>query len=356
MATLDELLAAQMPSENDVLADNPWYMAGRQIQGMQAPQAQNNTQAFLLPLIQGLAGGGLMGLGKDQAFKSAYDQYSSNPLLKAMVAPQPGVINDEAGNPIASTISSMSPYGNEAMPEGWTPKVGKADLLQALAAKQITDEAAAKKADFESQVDAQIRLKTDPRILAAEGLKTSADIEKDKAKNLREDEKITYDRVTGLDEAKALAAIEPNIKLAAQLVDKTDKASGLAFTKAIIKSLDKTSVISGTEIKVAQDVIPFLEKNLGAQWRSIVKGESELTPKYRRSLLAATMPIYDATGQAYEQKKNEILDVFEKVKGGSRASIPVSTWKPIDLGDGSPPPGMKMQRNKKTGETRFVPL
>jgi hypothetical protein len=350
MATIDELLAGQVPTENDLLADNPWYMAGRQIQGMQAPQPQNNTQALLLPMLQGLAGGGLMGYGKGQAYEAGYDQYRNNPLLKAMVG------SDTVG---ADGQAPLIPYASETMPENWTPKIGKTDLLQALSAKQIMDEAAAKKADFESQVDAQIRLKTDPRILEAEGMKLSADIQKDKAKNLRDDEDTTYKRITALPEATKLAELEPHVKLATNLVNKDDKASAQAFTKAIIKIQDPTSVVSSTELKVAGDVLPFLEKHLGSNWRSIAQGKAELSPTARKAMLAAVLPAYNATGSAYEEKKGRILDIFEQAKGGSRANIPVSTWKPIDLGastGGSPPPGMKMQRNKKTGETRFVPL
>lgn len=321
MATIEELLAGQVPTENDLLADNPWYMAGRQIQGMQAPQPQNNTQALLLPMLQGLAGGSLMGYGKGQAYEAGYDQYRNNPLLKAMVG------SDTVG---ADGTAPLIPYASETMPEGWTPKVGKTDLLQALSAKQIADDAAAKKADIQNQIEAQIAVKTDPRILEAEGLKLSADVAKEKAKNLRDDEDTTYKRIDALPEAKKLAELEPNVKLAAELATKNDKASAQAFTKAIIKIQDPTSVVSSTELKVAQDVVPFLEKHLGAKWREIAQGKSALTPEARKAMLSAVMPVYNATGQAYEEKKGRILDIFEQAKGGNRANIPVSTWKPLE--------------------------
>lgn len=322
MATIEELLAGQVPTENDLLADNPWYMAGRQIQGIQAPQPQNNTQALLLPMLQGLAGGGLMGYGKGQAYEAGYDQYRNNPLLKAMVSSQP------EGADLATI-----PYASETMPEGWTPKIGKTDLLQALSAKQIADEAAAKKADIQNQIEAKIAVETDPRMLEVQGLKVKADVEKEREKNQRADRKQTFDRVTGLEEYKALAQIEPNVKLAAKLANQDDIASAQAFTKALIKIQDKDSVVSNTELKVAQDAVPFFEKYIGSNWRQVAQGKAGLDPKARKAMLAAVMPVYEATGEAYEQKKGLILDEYKNILGGDPTTIPVSTWKPIDLGE-----------------------
>lgn len=105
MATLLDILASGTSGAADYYNDNPFYAAGNTILRTQLPVAQTNSQALLMPFIQGLVGGGLTGYGQRQATEQAYQDYSKNPLLGA-----------------------LGTYGAE-MPSGWSPDVGRKDLL-----------------------------------------------------------------------------------------------------------------------------------------------------------------------------------------------------------------------------------
>lgn len=108
MATsLEQLLAGSYGGTDSYLKKSPWAQAGAQIMQIETPVAQTNAQAFSIPFIQGLLGGGLMGYGKKQATQQAFEDYSKNPLLKGT-------------------------YASGEMPEGWSADTGRTDLLQGL--------------------------------------------------------------------------------------------------------------------------------------------------------------------------------------------------------------------------------
>lgn len=112
MVDITQLLAGSMQDENDYLAQSPYFLGGVNLAKQQvAPR--NNTEAFLLPLLQGLGSGALMGYGRKQAQDEAFKEYKSSPFL-----------------------STLSGYQTEERPENWTPKQGKLDIYAALLANE----------------------------------------------------------------------------------------------------------------------------------------------------------------------------------------------------------------------------
>ena len=130
MATsLEQLLAGSYGGTDSYLKKSPWAQAGAQIMQIEAPVAQTNAQAFSIPFIQGLLGGGLMGYGKKQATQQAFEDYSKNPLLKGT-------------------------YASGEMPEGWSADTGRADLLQGLVRAEAERKAEAEKAKQQAKIEA----------------------------------------------------------------------------------------------------------------------------------------------------------------------------------------------------------
>ena len=129
MATsLEQLLAGSYGGTDSYLKKSPWAQAGAQIMQIETPVAQTNAQAFSIPFIQGLLGGGLMGYGKKQATQQAYQDYAKNPLLKGT-------------------------YTSE-IPEGWSADTGRADLLQGLVRAEAERKAEAEKAKQQAKIEA----------------------------------------------------------------------------------------------------------------------------------------------------------------------------------------------------------
>jgi hypothetical protein len=71
---------AGLASEEEYLKRSPFYMGGAALAQSQLPTATSSTQAFLLPLLQGLGSGTLMGLGRDSAADEMYLDAKSSPF------------------------------------------------------------------------------------------------------------------------------------------------------------------------------------------------------------------------------------------------------------------------------------
>lgn len=115
-----EALAGSVPSEEFYLQNNPLFRSGASVFQAPLPHATSNSEAIFGPLIQGLAGGALVGFGRDQAHRDAFTDAQANPLLNSLSAYAPGA----------------------TMPEDWNPTKAKSDaLLQALNMQQKQAEA-----------------------------------------------------------------------------------------------------------------------------------------------------------------------------------------------------------------------
>lgn len=140
MASIYDLLAGNVPSEQDYLANDPYYIAGRGVLGIQA-KPTTSAEAWIGPLLQGLAGGGLMGLGKTNAAQSAFSDARTSPFLAPLLAAE----TQASALPDYSANSFLAPYLQEEMPEGFTPKQAKADQIMALLLADQNQELAVEK-------------------------------------------------------------------------------------------------------------------------------------------------------------------------------------------------------------------
>jgi hypothetical protein len=131
------LLTGNNSLENQYQANDPWYQAARGIGGLQLAPATNNTEAFLLPFLQGATAGGLAGYGRHNAQETAYKDISSA-LNNIGYKP----------SPIADALAAdQIQYGLDEMPENFSIKASTPDLLLALSQQSAKQEAAAKKAE-----------------------------------------------------------------------------------------------------------------------------------------------------------------------------------------------------------------
>lgn len=96
-----------------------------------------------------------------------------------------------------------------------------------------------------------------------------------------------------------------------------------------------------------------------AQFHNQITGEGKLTPDAKKAMRELVPILQDSTFSQYNQMKDSYLDA---AKGYGADPNRIKYLKPADLtsllADDSTqniPPGMKLQRNKVTGETRLVP-
>lgn len=151
MATPTELalLLQGAGSNEDYLKQDPFFMGGSALAQIPLPKATSNLEAWLGPSVQGLLTGLLTGYGRGQAKQSAWDDYRANPVLQAIKSPWTDFEGplSPAQSEQALAWDALHNYGSEIVPEGWSPNIGRTDLLQATIMQQAAQEAEVKKAD-----------------------------------------------------------------------------------------------------------------------------------------------------------------------------------------------------------------
>jgi hypothetical protein len=142
------LLALSQRGTDHFLKNDPFYGSAINIAKMPIPEAENNTQAFLGPMLQGLLSGGLANYGKQNAYDKGYEEARANPLLR-----------------------SLQGYESETRPQGWEPDKGQNDaLMQALLGQQAQEMAVQKMKD---QADLAKALATQGVAMTPQGTMTA---------------------------------------------------------------------------------------------------------------------------------------------------------------------------------------
>lgn len=157
MADLLSLLAGSLGGEQDYWAQDPFFGAGRSVASWDLPRPTSNAEAIFGPALQGGLAGLLTGYGMKSANQSAYKDYSS------ILRPLQGQ-SDFVGPPTEE--QALHGYLSETAPEGWTPKIGKSDLVLASLMQEAQREQEAKK--LERQYDME-------KLLAGKGVAISPD-------------------------------------------------------------------------------------------------------------------------------------------------------------------------------------
>lgn len=151
------LFNALIPSAQDYYNESPFYGTGVNILRNPSPVPQNSTQALLLPILQGLAGGTAMGYGEASANKQAQSDLSrlgsmisgnsyelpegvtarnaqgllANMLLNQQFENQKELVSQKASNDLSSML--LKEYGAVIDPQ--TGQINKIPGLQQLAGK-----------------------------------------------------------------------------------------------------------------------------------------------------------------------------------------------------------------------------
>lgn len=169
--TLLSALMGGVGDESDYLAKDPFALAGRSVGTWNMPAPKNNSEAWLMPIIQGGLMGALGGYGRSQAQQAQYGDMQSlvqSPLLAGALAQDP-------------ELSAM--FSGEERPDNFSSKAAKNELLLAALKQTGIDEYERKKQDTADELKAKVDLATNPQILDAEVEKARRIAEASKAKD-----------------------------------------------------------------------------------------------------------------------------------------------------------------------------
>lgn len=217
----DSLLSALLgQSASERLANDPFYVGGIGIQKQQiAPR--NNTEAFLIPALQGLASGAMQGYGRS----SVAESMASNPLIEALKIDR-------------STLDTSDPFKVETA------------LSQALLGQQLGQQQQKLNNDLISEA-----IKSNPRaqnaLLESLGLKPKQDLA------LSPDTIATPEQADPL--MSALSAGKPSVKdkynsVYAELLDKGNPpAQAAVMARELIQGENKANQGSFDVVKAARE-------------------------------------------------------------------------------------------------------
>ena len=291
---LFELLANGGDNEATYRAQNPWYQAGGAVFQQPLPAPRSSTEAFLGPILQGLAGGTMLGYGRRQADQAAYEDYRNNPLFEALKGSE---------DPGAQTL--MRSYQGEEAPEGWTARQGKRDTILAALRQSIAQEE--RMADIEGGNQLE-------RLLAGKGVMIGsggqivpipglAEAEANAA-GLVEDAKRGNDPVPGVPKGAQTAALGEQKAIADKDLAKEfanaqfEQAKEINSFKASISGTTAANEMEGISNSLATQVQRFLGREMSA---------------VERSNFLKLLPDWNDTKSQIQKKQerfNDMLDAF----------------------------------------------
>ena len=279
-------------------AKDPYYVAGAQILNMAPVQAQTNSQAVAIPLIQGLLGGGLAGYGSKRAQDAGYQDYRKIPGLGAG-------------------------YESEERPKDWDIYTGMTDRLQmetrAEAAAKIEAERAKQQAAME-----KFLMGKSLRATPTGGVEVDPDMLAAKKQILEEEEKIkgkyskgiTVNNSTvpnmGVELKSKVTKVIPIAEAALRLAEKL-KASEVGYfdflTGKMIPKVDKK--LLNTDMNALMSAIGYAdsganlsesekadrEKIMGGSWTLDPKEAADFLENFGRSRLMNAQATWDVANE-----------------------------------------------------------
>lgn len=337
MAGESLLLQALSKGKNDYLSQDPLFRAGALVGQAQLAPAQNNLQAVLLPLLQGGISGTMQHYGQQNALAESLKDTSN--IYKQI------------------TGKDYSP------PEDYSFQSGQGAIFQALQDqqnKQKLDELTAKNAFTKENTLLRNNMVQNPdgSVSLAPGaekvIQTKAKIEAD-AKAGAKSPKDFFESLTAPE--KQVARLVP--KFADKLEEIANEYAALGKEQGAIGYQFK-SFVSGTKANDLNSriklLLPKVIKLLG---QSGNLNEQEQVRALESSLGNWTSNPTEISSRIKETS-NLLRDVSIGVLESAKIAKETGGQGLIDqMKASSPPtvpPGFKLQRNKKTGETRIVPL
>lgn len=235
MADLLSLLAGSLGGEQDYWAQDPFFGAGRSVASWDLPRPTSNAEAIFGPALQGGLAGLLTGYGMKSANQSAYKDYSS------ILRPLQGQ-SEFVGPPTEDQM--LHSYLSETAPEGWTPKIGKSDLVLASLMQEAQREQDLKR--LERQYDME-------KLLAGKGVAISPD-------------GTELTPIPGLAEAEAQAsALKKSSEIEAERKAKGTNADLEKLPDGIKTSIAKQNAIVEQASKLGSELVKGGESWLGMQ-------------------------------------------------------------------------------------------
>lgn len=320
------LFNALLPNQEELLAQDPFYLGGVGALRSQTAAPRNSTEAFLLPIMKGFGSGALMGVGEGRVEQKMAPSYES--LIGAL------------------TGDAYTFDGAEK---------GQSDLLAALMGREERQAQQSALADVLADVQKrELMLPIFEREQAIKGKinPEGTSVKVDTGFGAASADKL-YEQKAVIDEALAIA-------------DEV-KRSGLNYAQ-----LQAGSMFSGLDpdqinARISNLADKVLRTRTGASapeperqgLKKIIAGDFSAGPE----TISALLNQY-ALGEASAIKSK--LKAAESLKGGlleaelddllsSRPKQGVFAGEQKGSTTQNVPPGMKLERNRKTGETRLVP-
>jgi hypothetical protein len=340
--------------------DDPYYQAARGIAGIQTTAPRSNTEAFLLPFLQNTLAGGLAGYGKENARQTQYQDISS--MLGSMgyqpsSAKDPYAMAAEAGsiaNLLGSDDISSSMYGQAVAPEGFSGKIGMADLLLATSQKQAEQEAAAKYQELQDKLNIESSQPYLEMIRKQEEAKASGKSSGERVigglttdQQLKLETDITTKLSTG-NEAQKVLETQAKAKQVLEALKKDDPIRAATAIYGFAKLLDPEGVVRKEDGTIVAN--PGGPAGQLASYYNTLKQEGQLTEQTKQAMKEVIPSLVQSQYESYDSLKKTL--VGSAVKQGAREEM-IGSLPPLSF-EPNVPPGYKLQRNSRTGETRMV--
>lgn len=147
-----------IPSQEEYITSDPYAIGAKSVASWQMPQPTNNTEAFLMPLIQQGLTGYLTGQAKQNVAQNVYEDARELPLIKQTYALPGGEIGPmtQAQSQQADFIQSLlsGDYSGQEAPEDYNYQKAKQDIAMVQLAKKTADEKVKADAKTKDALDA----------------------------------------------------------------------------------------------------------------------------------------------------------------------------------------------------------
>lgn len=292
MASIYDLLAGNVQTEQDYLAQDPYYASGRSILGIQA-RPTNSTEAWLGPILQGLAGGGLMGVGKQNAAQSAFSDAQSSPFLAPLLANE----REASTFPDYSPNSYLAPYLSGEMPENFTPKQARADQIMALLMASNDQESAIEKLKQQGEIQKALLPYSQLAIEAKRAEQGLGDVKKD---------------------ISTVANKEQSMSFIDEKYNQAKELNGTAG--ALISELGIPTYKGNALTALGDSVVVQVDKMIGR----------ELNSDVRKRMLTLAPKSYD-TDAEIERKKADMKELVSSLAAATPALSSMTATAPASL-------------------------
>lgn len=311
----DFLLADTL--KKDYYADDPFYSTGRNILQIQAPAARNNTEAFLMPFLQNIIGGTLVGYGKSQAEDAAFQAAKESPYIAPFLKEQSEFIGPRSPEEMAALEANpLYKYLAEEAPENFTPEVAKLDTVQGILQKQNIEEYLQKQKERKEELGLKMAEKAFEKGLNYSDtvIQGEANLEAAKAAAKLKGESVAFgynpkqeeemDKLrkefSGLPEVKNFAAVEKAGKIITQAVADDSSVADQELVRYSIQLIEPGMAVREGEQRAVASSQSIPEAWKGELTKAL-SGKSALGPEVREGIKRLAERAYQGNKEQYDR-------------------------------------------------------